>query len=127
MSLENEYIRKFLAEDTLWEMTNLRKSVTGLKVNISVQFQPDDQKKYPHDLPRVKFQNNTSDRVTSRSDLIFISIADNPEVLINKPYDKKIFDQVRSWVILNKDALLAFWNQDIDEEELKQRLRRVED
>lgn len=117
-----EQIEKFLNEESLCEMSNLRKNRTGLPVNISLQIETDEDKKYPHNLPRLKFQNNTADRVTSNSDLIPVSIEDEPKVLINKDYDKKLFKFVKKWIQVNKEVLLKFWNQEIDEYDLKDML-----
>lgn len=121
----NEDLKKLINEDTLWEMSNVRKSRTGLPCNVSIQFQPDNKKKYQHNKPRVKFQNNKADRVTSLSDLIPVSIEDNPQVLIDVKYDKDIFKQVRKWIILNKDLLLEYWNQNIDDYEFIERMKSL--
>ena len=120
-----EELRKLIEQDTLWEMTNLRKFETGLPVNVSIQFQPDNMKKYRYNIPRLRFQNNTSDRVTSYNDLIPTSIEDNPHVLIDKRYDTKLFKCVKEWIILNKDILLQHWNQDIDSYEFIQQMQKL--
>ena len=67
--------------EVLLEMSGFRKSDTNLPVNIWI----DDvgaERKTSHNLPRIKFQNDTSDNLKSR-DTIPMSISDNPEVLIN--------------------------------------------
>lgn len=120
-----EELRKLIEQDTLWEMTNLRKFETGLPVNVSIQLQPDNMKKYRYNIPRLRFQNNTSDRVTSYNDLIPTSIEDNPHVLIDKRYDTKLFKCVKEWIILNKDILLQHWNQDIDSYEFIQQMQKL--
>lgn len=121
-----EDMKLVLEEDTLNEMSNFRKRITGLPVNLSLQIETDDDKKYPHNVPRLKFQNNTADRITSKADLIPISIdKENPVVLIDKPYDSIIYKQVRQWIIINYDALIQFWKQEIDEFELKDKLIQV--
>lgn len=120
----NKQLKELLKEDLLYEMSNFRKHITGLPVNLSLQIQTDEEKQYPHNLPRLKFQNNASDKVTSRADLIPVSIdAHDPKVLIDKPYNKKYFKAVRQWIIDNYEALIRFWNQDIDEFELKELLK----
>ena len=128
----NEYektqdeFNKLVSQDCdteLWEMSNLRKRITGLPVNLSLQIETDDDKKYPHNIPRLKFQNNTSDRITSRADLIPVSISSDPKVLVNKKYDIQIFKAVVIFIRRNKDALLKFWYQEIDEYELKDLLK----
>ena len=82
------------------------------------------EKRYQHNLPRLKFQNNTADPVTSKQDLIPVSIDPvNPEVLIDKPYNKKYYQIVRKWIIKHYDLLIKFWNQEIDEFDLKDALQ----
>ena len=120
----SDELKQLLQEDLMYEMSNFRKHVTGLPVNLSLQIETDEEKHYQHNLPRLKFQNNTADRVTSKADLIPVSIdRENPEVLIDKPYNKKYFKEVRLWIIRNYDALMQFWNQEIDEFELKDLLK----
>lgn len=122
----NKEIEKFFENEQINEMSNFRKKITGLPVNLSLQIETDDDKKYPHNLPRLKFQNNTSDRITSRSDLIPISIdPKNPKVLINKEYNEEVFKLVQKWIILNYESLIKFWKQEIDEFELKDLLKRI--
>lgn len=112
--------------DKFCEMSNFRKKITGLPVNLSLQIETDEEKNYQHNLPRLKFQNNTADRVTSNADLIPVSIDPfNPQVLVDKKYDRKIFKLVKDWIILNYDSLIKFWNQEIDEFELKDLLLKL--
>lgn len=112
-------------EDYIWLTTNIRKLETGLPCNISIQVETDDGKKYQHNLPRLKFQNNTFDKITSQSDLIPISISDDPVVLISKSYDNKLYKQVRKWILLNKDNLLLVWNQELSEFEFMKIMKKV--
>lgn len=120
----NKELKKLLDEDLPYEMSNFRKKITGLPVNLSLQIQTDEEKRYQHNLPRLKFQNNTADTVTSKQDLIPVSIDPiNPEVLIDKPYNKKYYRIVRKWIIDHYDLLIKFWNQEIDEFDLKDALQ----
>ena len=121
--IQDNFLNILLNEQDMSEMSNFRKRITGLPMNISLQIETDEEKHYQHNLPRLKFQNNTADRVTSTSDLIPVSISDNPEVLIDKPYDYTLFKAVKEFIIKNKEALLQFWNQEIDEFELKDMLK----
>lgn len=121
----NKDIEKLLNEDLLYEMSSFRKHITGLPVNLSLQIQTDEEKKYSHNLPRLKFQNNNSDRVTSKADLIPVSIDPvEPKVLVDKEYNEQYFNQVKQWIIKNYEPLIQFWNQEIDEFELKDKLEK---
>lgn len=120
-----EELQKLLEQDTLWEMTAIRKNRTGLLCNICIQLQTDDKKKYKHNVPRSRFQNNISDTVTSENDLIPVSIEDEPRVLTDKPYNKKLFRLVKKWIQLNKENLLKVWNQEMTEFEFMKQMRRL--
>lgn len=121
----NEEIIKHINEDALYVMSNIRKGRTGLPCNVYIQFQPDNKKKYQHNEPRIKFQNNTSDRITSLSDLIPVSIDNEPQILIATKYPKGIFKQVKKWIILNKELLLEYWNQNIDDYEFVEKMKSL--
>lgn len=106
-----------LNEEQLIEMSNLIKRKTGLPVNIWV----DDigiERKNKHDKPRIKVQNNTSDR--RQSDTFSLSISKTPEVIAGTcKLDSDILNEVKQYVIKHYDILIKHWNQEIDIEELK--------
>ena len=113
-SYEN-FEKKLLNESedikVLLEMSGFRKSDTNLPVNIWI----DDvgaERKTSHNLPRIKFQNDTSDNLKSR-DTIPMSISDNPEVLINN-FQTKLsqsdITKIKKFIIDNYDALMDYWN-----------------
>ena len=121
----NEELIKYITEDALWGMSNIRKGRTGLPCNVYIQFQLDNKKKYQHNKPRIKFQNNKSDRFTSLSDSIPVSIDNDPQVLIYAKYNETIFKQVKKWIILNKELLLEYWNQNIDDYEFVEKMKSL--
>ena len=88
---DKELYRLIEHRDKFCEMSNFRKKITGLLVNLSLQIETDEEKNYQHNLPRLKFQNNAADRVTSNADLIPVSIDPfNPQVLVDKKYNSII-------------------------------------
>ena len=66
--------------DILMEMANLSKLSTGLEVIIWLQIN-NPQSTGKHNLPRLKFQNNTSDK-GQLEEGIPMSISDTPEILL---------------------------------------------
>lgn len=94
------------------EMANAPKRVTGLPVYIWIEAKEPTQ----HNLPRIKFQNNYSDKI-SRPDLVPLIISDDPYIPIKNWNELKIsskdFERVRQWVIRNKQLLLDYWNDKI--------------
>ena len=102
----NEQLTKFL------EMSpNYNKKQTGLPVLIYVS-----PKEGSHG-PRIKFLNrlNSNWRGTKDPDSVSISICDEPQIVYPKTGVKlrissKEFNQVKQWIIQNKQVLLDFWN-----------------
>ena len=109
--------KEFLKEEQLFEMSTLKKKrYTKLPVNIWLSIKTEER----HNKPRLKFQNNKSDTLSSIKDLIPISIEDNPEILIDTKIDinNKDIQIIKNWIKINKVELLKFWNQEIDFEDL---------
>lgn len=109
--------KEFLKEEQLFEMSILKKKrYTKLPVNIWLSIKTEER----HNKPRLKFQNNKSDTLSSIKDLIPISIEDNPEILIDTKIDinNKGIQIIKNWIKINKVELLKFWNQEIDFEDL---------
>ena len=113
----------FHRETELNEMANVSKNTTGLNVCIWVL----SEILVEHNLPRIKFQNNYGNKVQPQS-MIPMSISDNPQILIKNiklGISTKDFEKIRSWVILNKDLLLRYWNYDATIEDLIKEIKQV--
>ena len=106
---------------------NYPRKQTGLPVLIYVS-----AKEGSHG-PRIKFLNrlNSSWRGSKDPDSVSISICDNPKIVYPKTgvrlrISTKEFNQVKSWIIQNKDVLLDFWNGVIPtKEELDSKLTKL--
>lgn len=123
--MENEFLNE--DKEILMEMSTLRKKDTNLPVNIWV----DDiaaERNTPHNRPKIKFQNNTSDRVLTR-EAIPMSIDDNPEILV-KNFKTKLSNEqvnaVRKFIVLNKDVLSDYWNNKITLFQFIARIKPIE-
>ena len=109
--------KEFLNEEQLFEMSTLKKKrYSKLPVNIWLSIKTEEK----HNKPRLKFQNNKSDILSSVKDLIPISIEDEPEILIDTKIaiNNKDIQFIKNWIKTNKENLLKFWNQEIDFEDL---------
>ena len=122
---ENEVLLKE-DKDILFEMTNLRKKYTGLPANIWIDDMA-DARNTKHNVPRIKFQNNTSDKVTD--DLIPLSIdKENPQILtkhLSVKLSKEELNLIKKFVIINYDLLIRHWLQEIDSFEFKDMMEKV--
>lgn len=74
-----------------------------------------------HNVPRLKVQNVPGDKVVD--DAFVMSISKSPEILAGEcKLKSKALRDVKNYIIEHYDDLIAHWNQDIDEDELKERL-----
>lgn len=117
----NEELEAFLNEEKLYEMANVKPIRTNLKVIIWA----DSGRNLKH-APRIKFQNSYSDHVDGSS-LIPMTISENPEIPVNIKLNikQKDVEQIRQWVILNKDLLMDYFTEEIDTLEFMQGIRKV--
>mgnify|MGYP000857692616 CR=1 FL=1 len=107
----------------LFEMANLRQSITGLPMMLWVDEMGSDRN-VKHNTPRLKFQNNYSDR--RMDDLLSISISETPRVLTkNKNLSIKMSDLefLKSWISSHYGVLIDHWNGKIDTDDLKRILQ----
>jgi len=114
-------------KDILMEMSNLRKSDTGLDENIWL-YDDGCYRNVKHNVPRIKFQNDNSDRI-NKSNLIPISISDTPQILkknVSLNIDSKELNRLKEFIILNKEALLKHWNNEISFLQFGQLMKRVD-
>ena len=118
----NEHLSKIL------EMSpNYNVEETGLPVLIYIS-----PKEGSHG-PRIKFLNrrNSNWRGNKDPDSVSISICDDPKIVYPKTglrlkISNKEFNQVKLWIIQNKDVLLDFWNGVIQtKEELNSKLTKL--
>lgn len=83
--------------------------------------------------PRIKFLNrlNSGWRGRKDPDSVSISISDDPKIVypktkVNLKISNKEFNQVKQWIIQNKQPLMDFWNGIIGtEEELLEKLTKL--
>lgn len=116
---KREYKSFFKKEqEILFEMSNLIKSDTGLNYKIWIQVKTGKEKHWA----RIKVEVN--------SELIPISISDNPEIMIKAKQDiidSKNLNQIKKWIIINKDLLLEYWNSkgDLGLKEFFKRMKKI--
>lgn len=105
----------------LSEMANLRKNSTDLPMVIYVSEKLNVRGKHG---PRIKVSTIYGDKI-SKKNLFTVTISDTPEVIGNtgdiKPKDlKKVID----FVVLNKKALLDYWELKIDIGDVIRKLKK---
>lgn len=110
-----EMVDDSLNEDCLFEMANISKKKTKLPVIVWVQ----TKIRTRHESPRIKFLNSTANK-TQTSLLVPLSISDDPKILSRNTQlsiSSAQFEEVRQWVIRNRELLMQLWNDDITSDE----------
>ena len=122
-----ELLQTVYTDEMLLGMANISQNTTGLDVIIWVQTN-NTQSTGKHNLPRIKFQNNTAAKIQI-NELIPISISDNPKILLkNNDLDKIKISQtqingIKQWIMKNKEILIDYWEEKITTDELFQKLK----
>ena len=110
-------------------MATISQNTTGLDVIIWVQTN-NTQSTGKHNLPRIKFQNNTATKIQI-NELIPISISDDPKILLKNNDLNKIkisqtqINGIKQWIMKNKEILIDYWEEKITTDELFQKLKVV--
>ena len=104
--------------DELFEMANLYPRTTGLPMTVWVSPRGNAR----HDV-RIKVNMTHGDRMSVDNTAV-IGVRPAPHVVagqLSTEDERAVVD----WITLNSDAIVAYWNGDIDTVELVQRLRPV--
>ena len=124
----DELLQTVYTDEMLLYMDNFSQNATGLDVIVWVQT-INTQSNVKHNLPRIKFQNNTSTKIQI-NELIPISISDNPKILLKNNDLNKIkisqaqINVIKQWIIKNKEILIDYWEEKITTSELWQKLKK---
>ena len=108
----------------LFEMANLRKSETGLPVNIYVSSGGTVNERHG---PRIKVMNSSSDKFDVHSTVSVMlkkDIVDEDVIGYNK-LDSKVLNAVRQYINLNYDCLMGYWKDEISTTELVHKLKKI--
>ena len=123
-----ELLQTVYTDEMLLEMANISQSTTGLDVIIWVHTN-NTQSTGKHNLPRIKFQNNTATKIQI-NELIPISISDDPKILLKNNDLNKIkisqtqINGIKQWIMKNKEILIDYWEEKITTDELFQKLKK---
>ena len=124
----DELLQTVYTDEMLLEMANISQNTTGLDVIIWVQTN-NTQSTGKHNLPRIKFQNNTATKIQA-NELIPIYISDNPNILLKNNDLNKIkisqaqINELKQWIVKNKEILIDYWKEKITTDELFQKLKK---
>lgn len=106
--------------DDIYAMANLYPKRTGLPVILWVD-NLGSARKLKHNIPRLKVQNVPGDKAVD--DAFEVSISKTPQILsgecrLNRKQKHEIFNYIEQ----HYNDFIDHWNQEIDEDELKERL-----
>ena len=123
-----ELLQTVYTDEMLLGMATISQNTTGLDVIIWVQTN-NTQSTGKHNLPRIKFQNNTATKIQI-NELIPISISDDPKILLKNNDLNKIkisqtqINGIKQWIMKNKEILIDYWEEKITTDELFQKLEK---
>lgn len=123
-----ELLQTVYIDEMLLGMATISQNTTGLDVIIWVQTN-NTQSTGKHNLPRIKFQNNTATKIQI-NELIPISISDGPKILLKNNDLNKIkisqtqINGIKQWIMKNKEILIDYWEEKITTDELFQKLKK---
>ena len=107
-----ELLQTVYTDEMLLGMATISQNTTGLDVIIWVQTN-NTQSTGKHNLPRIKFQNNTATKIQI-NELIPISISDDPKILLKNNDLNKIkisqtqINGIKQCIMKNKEILIDY-------------------
>jgi hypothetical protein len=110
---------QLLEEEITAEMPAFRKKTTGVDNTIFISA------KVPRHVPRIKVAIDPPTHLDRLGNNASVAITDG-SVLAGK-LPSHVHKQVSSFLDLNQHALIDYWEQRIDDDELRQRLRSIAD
>ena len=109
--------------DELFEMSNIRKSASGLPVNI---YASGGSVNHQHG-PRIKIMTSSADKFNPHetvSVLLKRNITAN-DIIGYHSLPTQIISDVREFINLNYEVLLAHWNDELDSGEMYSKLQSI--
>lgn len=103
------------------EMSNLRPEKTGLPVVVWVSVGS-----HTKHGPRIKIQTKIGNKINP-SELIPITIEDEPKNIENYKIDKKLFDDIKKWIKKNREVLMKYWKFEIYTDEMLKKIKKLND
>lgn len=103
--------------DELFEMSNIRKSESGLPVNIYVSSGGSVNKQHG---PRIKVMINAGDKFNPYQtvSVILKQNITQDDVVGYEQLPQKVLGPLRDYINLNYDVLMAYWNDEISTKEM---------
>ena len=99
-------------------MVTYRKNVTGVDNTLFIS-----PKVHARHAARVKVAINPPDTISPTSETASVIIHDGSVAAGEVP--PHLLDQVRRFIDLNKDVLLEYWEERIDTDQLRERLKAI--
>jgi NAD(P)H-dependent FMN reductase len=108
-------------EEQLEHIVTYRKNVTGVDNTVFIS-----PKVHARHAARVKVAINPPDMISPTTETISVAIHDGSVVAGNASnLTAALLGQVRQFIALNKEALIDYWEERIDTDELAKRLKSI--
>jgi len=107
-------------QESVWSMANLRKSKSGLPVNVWLD-EGQTYKNAGHGY-RLKFQTNRQNQWTN-NELATMTISDTPRVIGEHGLSARVIKELEDFVVRNKNLLMQLADMKIDFFQFVERMR----
>ena len=117
-------------ESELFEMANYRHSRMAIFVPCNIWAKTSNMLSKHNKCPSAKFQINTHDKFEPENLAEITLSKTNPEIIACEQkieLTTKEINQLKEWIIANYDALMKYWNLEIDSVELGALLYKKEE
>jgi antitoxin component of RelBE/YafQ-DinJ toxin-antitoxin module len=106
-------------EEIIAEMPAFRERTTGVSNTIFISA------KVPRHVPRIKVAVDPPTHLNRFGDNASVAVADG--ITLEGKLPSRVHRQVTRFLDLNRDVLIDYWEQRIDDDELRERLRSIAD
>ena len=108
-----------LDEEDLFEMANVREKQSGIPYVIFISSKDAALSKHG---PRIKV-SNLSDKWDPSSN--FVITVPELRVVGTSVFSSDQVEDIKDWVKLNKDIIVKYWNKEIDDQELLNKIKKL--
>jgi len=110
-------------ESFLMEMASFRPDKTGIE-RVVIWMGPKQDGAAKHG-PRVKVSAHYTNNIQP-DDLFVMTVSHEPVIVAGKSYlDSNTIESIMDWIKINHDALVAFWNYKVDDDQVKKMVSKV--
>ena len=123
MKLHELFETTAMVESFLMEMASFRPNSTGID-RVVIWMGPKQAGAAKHG-PRIKVSASYTNNIQP-DDLFVMTVNTNPTIVAGTPnLSSETIEDIKDWIRVNYQVLIAFWDYQIDDEQVKQMIKKV--